>query len=81
MTSRIVIVGAGMATAYLLQELAQHRHALDISVIGEEARGCYNRVLLSGVLAGENSESDLDMLDDLEGCRCQFFPGHSRRQN
>lgn len=76
MTSRIIIVGAGMATAYLLQELAQHRHALDISVIGEEARGCYNRVLLSGVLAGENSESDLDMLDDLEGCPgVNFFLG------
>ncbi len=64
MTRKLLIVGAGMATAYLLQELQRYRHALDITVVGDEAEACYNRVLLSNVLAGENSESDLGMLGE-----------------
>lgn len=62
MNGRLLMVGAGMAAAYLLQELAKRRHGLRITVVGEEAEACYNRVLLSNVLSGENSESDLDML-------------------
>lgn len=63
MTERLVIVGAGMATAYLLQALAAHTQSFDITVIGDEAEACYNRVLLSSLLAGEHSETDLQMLD------------------
>lgn len=63
MKRNLLIVGAGMATAYLLQELSRRPNDLDITVIGEESEACYNRVLLSNVLAGENSESDLEMLD------------------
>lgn len=62
MKRRLVIVGAGMAAGYLLQELERRSHDLDVIVIGDEAEACYNRVLLSNVLAGENGESDLDML-------------------
>ncbi len=62
MSGRLLIVGAGMAAAYLLQELARRPHKLRITVVGEEAETCYNRVLLSNVLSGENSESDLAML-------------------
>lgn len=62
MAERLVIVGAGMATAYLLQELGKRHHAMAVTVIGEERQACYNRVLLSHVLSGENSEADLRML-------------------
>ncbi|WP_167854879.1 NAD(P)/FAD-dependent oxidoreductase [Mangrovimicrobium sediminis] len=63
MRRKLVIVGAGMAAAYVLQELAQLEHDLDVTVIGDETEACYNRVLLSNVLAGENSEADLAMLE------------------
>jgi nitrite reductase (NADH) large subunit len=50
----MVIVGNGMATCRLLDELtarnAQERYA--ISVVGEEPGGAYNRVMLSKVLEG-----------------------------
>lgn len=62
MTGHLLIIGAGMATAYLLQELASHQHQMDITVIGDEPEVCYNRVMLSGVLAGESGEEDLQML-------------------
>jgi len=62
MQQRLVIVGAGMAAAYLLQELAGMDHSLQVSVIGDEPDACYNRVMLSSVLAGDTSEADLHML-------------------
>lgn len=63
MRKKLLIVGAGMATAYLLKELGGQQHGMDITVIGDEAQACYNRVMLSNVLSGENSEQDLQMLD------------------
>src|ERR1700756_4815437 len=60
MSEPIVIVGNGMAAACLCEELAQRalgRYA--VTVIGEEPRLAYNRVLLSSVLAGEGRASDI----------------------
>src|SRR6187431_791799 len=55
----IVIVGNGMATCRLLDELvarnAQERY--DISVIGDEPGGAYNRVMLSKVLEGAEPDA------------------------
>ena len=62
MTERLVIIGAGMACAYLLQQLARQRHGYAITVVGDEPEICYNRVLLSQLLAGESAEADLEML-------------------
>ena len=62
MTHRLIIVGAGMAAAYLLRELARLDHRLHITLIGDEPDACYNRVMLSGVLAGETDDTDLQML-------------------
>ena len=62
MQQRLIIVGAGMAAAYLLQELAGVDHRLQVTVIGDEPDACYNRVMLSGVLAGDTAEIDLPML-------------------
>ncbi|MFT6955464.1 MAG: nitrite reductase (NADH) large subunit [Halieaceae bacterium] len=64
MTQRLLIIGAGMATAYLLQALKDLPHNFAITVIGDEDEVCYNRVLLSNVLSGENRASDTDMLTD-----------------
>lgn len=73
---RLVIVGAGMAAAYLLQELGGACADLDITVIGEESDTCYNRVLLSNVLAGERTEADLRMLEaSAERELVNFLPG------
>jgi nitrite reductase (NADH) large subunit len=50
----LVIIGNGMATCRLLDELVR-RGALDryqISVFGDEPRGAYNRILLGKVLDG-----------------------------
>jgi nitrite reductase (NADH) large subunit len=60
MSEPLVIIGNGMAAARLCEELlhrALGRYA--IAVIGEEPRLAYNRVLLSSVLAGDVSTSDI----------------------
>jgi nitrite reductase (NADH) large subunit len=52
---RLVIVGNGMATCRLLDELVARGATAryDIIVFGEEPSATYNRILLSRVLAGE----------------------------
>jgi nitrite reductase (NADH) large subunit len=62
MSEPLVIIGNGMATMRLVEELSQRalgRYA--IAVIGEEPRLAYNRVLLSSVLAREVSHSDIEL--------------------
>jgi nitrite reductase (NADH) large subunit len=56
---RLAIVGNGMATCRLLDELLQ-RDALrryEVAIFGEEAGGAYNRILLSKVLAGDEPDA------------------------
>ena len=52
---QLVIIGNGMATIRLLDELLSRdaRSIYDITVIGEEQGGGYNRILLGKVLGGE----------------------------
>ena len=69
MTQRLLIIGAGMATAYLLQELQILQHEFAITVVGDEADACYNRVLLSNVLSGEKIEADTNMLTATSGVK------------
>ncbi len=57
---RLVVVGngmAGMRTVEELLKLAPERY--DITVFGAEPHGNYNRILLSPVLAGEKTLSDI----------------------
>ncbi len=64
---KVLVVGAGMATAYFLQEWWQLGGCTgnwQITVVGAEAEACYNRVLLSSLLAGEVVEKDLSLLTD-----------------
>ncbi len=57
---RLVIVGAGMASLKLLEELAAAApRRYDVTVVGAEPTPAYNRVLLSSLLAGEASDEDL----------------------
>jgi nitrite reductase (NADH) large subunit len=56
---KLAIVGNGMATCRLLDELIQ-REALsryEVSVFGEEKGGAYNRILLSKVLGGDDPDA------------------------
>jgi nitrite reductase (NADH) large subunit len=58
MRKRLAIIGNGMATGRLLDELVRRdagRH-FDVAVFGEERRGCYNRILLGRVLAGGTAD-------------------------
>jgi nitrite reductase (NADH) large subunit len=58
---RLVVIGNGMAGARFVEELVA-RGGGDrwrITVFGEEPGGNYNRILLSGVLAGTHSPDDI----------------------
>jgi nitrite reductase (NADH) large subunit len=58
----LVVVGNGMASARLVEELAKAalgRYA--VAVVGDEPRLAYNRVLLSSVLAGETASHDIEL--------------------
>ena len=62
MSEPLIIIGNGMAAARLCEDLAEHalgRYA--IAVIGEEPQLAYNRILLSSVLAGDVSASDISL--------------------
>ena len=62
MSEPLVIVGNGMATMRLVEELSQRALGrFAIAVIGEEPRLAYNRVLLSSVLAQEVSRADIEL--------------------
>ncbi|OWK46361.1 FAD-dependent oxidoreductase [Fimbriiglobus ruber] len=51
---KLAIIGNGMATGRLLDELARRGGlgSFEVSVFGEEPHGCYNRILLNRVLEG-----------------------------
>lgn len=57
---RLVIIGNGMATTRLLEELlGQDAQRLHITVISAEAGGGYNRILLSPWLCDEKSDAQV----------------------
>lgn len=49
---KLVIVGNGMATTRLVEELVARRYDGDITILGDEDHPAYNRILLSAVLEG-----------------------------
>src|SRR5262245_41394964 len=58
--SRLVVIGNGMAGARLVEEVVgRNADAYDISIFGDEPYGNYNRILLSGVLAGTHEAKDI----------------------
>src|SRR5699024_5784941 len=51
-SSRIVVVGHGMAGARFAEDVRRRDARVPLTVLGAEPRAAYNRVLLSTVLAG-----------------------------
>ena len=60
-TRRLVVVGNGMAGARLVEEVIARggRGRFAVTVFGDEPHGNYNRILLSGVLAGSHQPEDI----------------------
>ncbi|HEX6470046.1 MAG TPA: FAD-dependent oxidoreductase [Streptosporangiaceae bacterium] len=50
---RVVVVGHGMAATRFVEELTGNSAGVEVTVLGGEPRGSYNRVLLTSVLAGD----------------------------
>jgi assimilatory nitrate reductase electron transfer subunit len=63
---RIVVVGNGMAGSRFVQELLERDldRRLEITVVGDEPGGAYNRMLLSNVLAGTARAGDLALASE-----------------
>jgi NAD(P)H-nitrite reductase large subunit len=63
--SRVVVVGNGMAGCRFVQELLERDpdRTFDITIVGDEDGGAYNRVLLSNVLAGVTRADSITIAD------------------
>ena len=62
MQRRLLVVGNGMSSLRLLEELvALAPERFDVTVVGAEASPAYNRVLLSPLLAGELAAADVEL--------------------
>ncbi len=60
---RVLVVGYGMAGARLAAELHARDRDLAVTVVGAEPHRAYNRILLSGVLAGKLREPDVSLAE------------------
>lgn len=62
---RLLVVGNGMASVKLCEELAARAPGrFAVTIVGAEPRAGYNRVLLSALLAGEVGEADIALRDE-----------------
>lgn len=65
MKQKLVIIGAGMASGRVIETLVEtDPDAYDITLFNAEARGNYNRIMLSPVLSGEKTYADIVTHDD-----------------
>ncbi|HUW36411.1 MAG TPA: nitrite reductase large subunit NirB [Rhodocyclaceae bacterium] len=77
---KLVVVGNGMAGMRTVEELLKLAPDLyDIAVFGAEPHGNYNRILLSPVLAGEMTLSDI-VLNDLDWYRDHGITLHAGKK-
>ncbi|WP_147125354.1 nitrite reductase large subunit NirB [Shimia ponticola] len=77
MKQRLVVVGAGMASGRVLEHLTEAApDAFDITLFNAEPRGNYNRIMLSPVLAGDQTYEEIVTHDDAwyaeRGITCRF---------
>jgi nitrite reductase (NADH) large subunit len=58
---RLVVIGNGMAGARAVEEILARGGAdqFSITMFGDEPYGNYNRIMLSHVLSGEESDADI----------------------
>lgn len=62
---RLVVIGAGMASGRVLEHLFDAApDAYDVTLFNAEARGNYNRIMLSPVLSGEKTYEEIVTHDD-----------------
>ena len=60
MPQKLVVIGAGMASGRMLEELFElDPKAFDVTLFGAEPHGNYNRIMLSPVLAGDKNFEDI----------------------
>ncbi|MFK0039475.1 nitrite reductase large subunit NirB [Paenarthrobacter sp. NPDC090517] len=61
MRRRLVVIGNGMAGARTVEEILARggSELFDITMFGDEPYGNYNRIMLSHVLSGEESDADI----------------------
>ena len=77
MTQKLVVIGAGMASGRVLEHLTDVApDAFEITLFNAEPRGNYNRIMLSPVLAGDQTYQDIVTHDDAwyaeHGITCRF---------
>ena len=58
---RLVVIGNGMSGAHVVEEILARGGAeqFKITMFGDEPYGNYNRIMLSHVLSGEESDADI----------------------
>jgi nitrite reductase (NADH) large subunit len=65
MAKKLVVVGAGMASGRVLDELFDNAPGeYDVTLFGAEPRGNYNRIMLSPVLSGEKTYEEIVTHDE-----------------
>ncbi|WP_171240128.1 nitrite reductase large subunit NirB [Ruegeria sp. HKCCA5491] len=77
MKQKLVVIGAGMASGQVLEHLTDAApDAFDITLFNAEPRGNYNRIMLSPVLAGDQTYEEIVTHDDTwyaeRGITCRF---------
>jgi len=74
---KLVVIGAGMASGRVLEHLFERDpDGFEVTLFNAEARGNYNRIMLSPVLSGEKSYEEIVTHDDAwyaqHGVTCRF---------
>ena len=64
MTQKLVIIGAGMASGRLLEQIFEAGGDFNVTLFNAEPRGNYNRLMLSPVLSGEKTYEQIVTHDD-----------------
>ena len=59
MTQKLIVIGAGMASGRMLETLVENHADFDITLFNAEARGNYNRIMLSPVLSGDKTYEEI----------------------
>lgn len=77
MKENLVIIGAGMASGRVIEQLVETApEAFDITLFNAEPRGNYNRIMLSPVLSGEKTYDEIVTHDAdwyaAQGVTCRF---------
>jgi nitrite reductase (NADH) large subunit len=73
---RLVVIGAGMASGRMLEQLFEAGFSGQVTLFNGEPRGNYNRLMLSPVLSGEKTYEQIVTHDDAwyaeKGVQCRF---------